>query len=138
MLKKIEDGLKDYPQIELMAVNSKGDLRGNTAGTQTHYSNTTAHVTAVTWGVFPGQEIQQPTVVDLNSFCVWKDEAFELWSDWSDVLPEGAAQARSAIKKCQSEWYLVNMVDNNYLSSDLFHTLVDIANKPIYSPPARA
>jgi methylenetetrahydrofolate reductase (NADPH) len=138
MLKKIEDGLKDYPQIELMAVNSKGDLRGNTAGTQTHYSNTTAHVTAVTWGVFPGQEIQQPTVVDLNSFCAWKDEAFELWSDWSDVLPEGAAQARSAIKKCQSEWYLVNMVDNNYLSSDLFHTLVDIANKPIYSPPARA
>jgi len=42
------------------------------------------------------------------------------------------------IKKCQSEWYLVNLVDNNYLSSDLFHTLVDIVNKPAYSPPPRA
>jgi hypothetical protein len=34
---------------------------------------------AVTWGVFPGREIIQPTVVDPMSFRVWKDEAFELW-----------------------------------------------------------
>merc|ERR1712093_117647 len=126
-----------------MAVNSNGDLRGNTFGAQTHYANTTTHVTAVTWGVFPGQEIQQPTVVDLNSFVAWKDEAFELWSDWYDALPEDSA-ARSIVKKCQSEWYLVNLVDNNYLSSDLFHTLVDIVGKPTkpdkngYSPPPRA
>jgi methylenetetrahydrofolate reductase (NADPH) len=137
MLKKIEDAIKERPQIELMAVNSKGDLRGNTSGAQTHYSNTTTHVTAVTWGVFPGQEIQQPTVVDLNSFLAWKDEAFELWSDWYDALAESATESRATIKKCQSDWFLVNMVDNNYLSSDLFHTLVDIVNKP-YSPPPRA
>jgi methylenetetrahydrofolate reductase (NADPH) len=137
MLKKIEAALKDHTHIEMMGINTAGDLRGNTAGTQTHYTNTTAHVTAVTWGVFPGQEIQQPTVVDLNSFVAWKDEAFELWSDWHDALPEDSA-ARSIVKKCQSEWYLVNLVDNNYLSSDLFHTLVDIASKPAYSPPPRA
>jgi methylenetetrahydrofolate reductase (NADPH) len=137
MLKKIEAALKDHTHIEMMGINTAGDLRGNTAGTQTHYTNTTAHVTAVTWGVFPGQEIQQPTVVDLNSFVAWKDEAFELWSDWYDALPEDSA-ARSIVKKCQSEWYLVNLVDNNYLSSDLFHTLVDIASKPAYSPPPRA
>jgi len=77
-------------------------------------------------------------VVDLNSFNAWKDEAFGLWSDWYDALAEDAAESRSIIKKCQSEWYLVNMVDNNYLSSDLFHTLVDIVNKPQYSPPPRA
>jgi len=89
-------------------------------------------------GVFPGQEIQQPTVVDLNSFAAWKDEAFELWSDWYDSLAADATESRAVIKKCQSEWYLVNLVDNNYLSSDLFHILVDIVNKPAYSPPARA
>jgi len=121
-----------------MAVNSKGDLRGNFAGSQTHYSNNASHVTAVTWGVFPGQEIQQPTVVDLASFVAWKDEAFELWSDWCDVLKEDAKEPRAAIKKCQSEWYLVNLVDNNYLSSDLFHLLVDTVSKPKYSPPPRA
>ena len=27
---------------------------------------------AVTWGVFPGQEIVQPTVVDGASFMAWK------------------------------------------------------------------
>jgi methylenetetrahydrofolate reductase (NADPH) len=138
MLKKLEEGVKEFPYIELMAVNSKGDLRGNTTGAQTHYANTTAHVTAVTWGVFPGQEIQQPTVVDQNSFVAWKDEAFELWSDWYDALEESATESRALVKKAQSEWYLVNLVDNNYLSSDLFHTLVDLVNKPAYSPPARA
>jgi hypothetical protein len=31
--------------------------------------------TAVTWGVFPGSEINQPTVVDPNAFITaWKDE----------------------------------------------------------------
>jgi methylenetetrahydrofolate reductase (NADPH) len=88
--------------------------------------------------VFPGQEIQQPTVVDQNSFVAWKDEAFELWSDWYDALEESATESRALVKKAQSEWYLVNLVDNNYLSSDLFHTLVDLVNKPAYSPPARA
>merc|ERR1719305_2021441 len=121
-----------------MAVNSKGEMRGNTTGTQTNYSNAMTHVTAVTWGVFPGQEIQQPTVVDLNSFMAWKDEAFELWSDWYDSLAADQAESRPTVKKCQAEWYLVNLVDNNYLSSDLFHTLVDIVNKPAYSPPPRA
>ena len=27
---------------------------------------------AVTWGVFPGKEIIQPTIVDIVSFQVWK------------------------------------------------------------------
>ena len=27
---------------------------------------------AVTWGVFPGKEISQPTVVDPVAFTVWK------------------------------------------------------------------
>jgi hypothetical protein len=29
-------------------------------------------VNAVTWGVFPGREIVQPTVVDMVSFGIWK------------------------------------------------------------------
>jgi methylenetetrahydrofolate reductase (NADPH) len=43
-------------------------------------------VPAVTWGVFPGKEIIQPTVVDYNSFGIWKDEAFALWrSQWGQA-----------------------------------------------------
>ena len=33
----------------------------------------------MTWGVFPGREVLQPTVVDPISFRVWKDEAFRQW-----------------------------------------------------------
>jgi len=40
---------------------------------------TTECANAVTWGVFPGREILQPTVVDPISFRVWKDEAFRQW-----------------------------------------------------------
>ena len=33
---------------------------------------TGVRVNAVTWGVFPGKEIVQPTVVEPYSFCIWK------------------------------------------------------------------
>lgn len=46
-----------------MAVNSAGDFHSNQDSTS---------VNAVTWGVFPGKEIIQPTVVDQDSFLVWK------------------------------------------------------------------
>ncbi|KAF8749438.1 Methylenetetrahydrofolate reductase [Rhizoctonia solani] len=55
---------------------------------------------AVTWGVFPGQEIAQPTIIDRDSFLAWKasiytwtmreiaieymeqDDAFMIWHDF--------------------------------------------------------
>ena len=41
---------------------------------------------AVTWGVFPGREVLQPTVVEFHSFMAWKDEAFAVWlEDWASL-----------------------------------------------------
>ena len=55
------------PSITYHAV----DARGNA------YSNCrTRGVHAVTWGVFPGREIMQPTVVDPDAFIAWKSEAY--------------------------------------------------------------
>ena len=34
-----------------------------------------SQVNAVTWGVFPAREVIQPTVVDPQSFLVWKARA---------------------------------------------------------------
>lgn len=63
-----------------MAVNKEGILISNVGKTD---------VNAVTWGVFPGKEILQPTVVDPASFMVWKDEAFEIWTrSWGCIYPE--------------------------------------------------
>jgi len=47
-------------------------------------------VNAVTWGVFPGREIIQPTVVDTESFVTWKEEAFDIWlTAWASIYQEG-------------------------------------------------
>lgn len=63
-----------------MAVNKEGNWISNANQT---------NVNAVTWGVFPGKEIVQPTVVDPASFMVWKDEAFEIWSrGWAQLFQE--------------------------------------------------
>lgn len=48
------------------------------------------HVNALTWGVFPGREIVQPTVVDPASFRTWKEEAFELWLSSVSSAPRRA------------------------------------------------
>lgn len=55
---------KDNKTLSYHAVNVKGEQLSN------YGDNTT--VNAVTWGVFPGREVIQPTVVDMASFRVWK------------------------------------------------------------------
>ena len=39
---------------------------------QVHSNVDSDSVNAVTWGVFPAKEVVQPTVVDPQSFTVWK------------------------------------------------------------------
>jgi len=69
---------------------------------------------AVTWGVFPGKEIAQPTVVDPVSFRVWKDEAFALWSQRWARLYEETDPSRDVITNIHNSYLLVNLVDNNF------------------------
>lgn len=69
-----------YPSLTFHAINRRGDEVTNLG--RDHDGAET--VNAVTWGVFPGREIIQPTVVDPVSFRAWKDEAFGLWvSQWA-------------------------------------------------------
>lgn len=68
---------------------------------------------AVTWGVFPGREVIQPTVVDPHSFKVWKDEAFSLWSDWAALYEENST-SRNILCEIRDNYYLVNLVDNDF------------------------
>ena len=76
-------------------------------------------VNAVTWGVFPGKEILQPTVVDHQAFIVWKDEAFNIWTkDWATIY-DADSSSRKLLDKIGSEFYLVNVVDNDFVNGDL-------------------
>jgi len=125
MLEIVLDGLQQ-PSIEYMAVRKNGDIRTNASGSENR-------VTAVTWGVFPGQEIQQPTVVDKDSFMAWKDEAYALWDDWTAALAEDNKTGRKIISDCKNNWYLVNVVDNDFLSGDLFLNLGELVGSKIKS-----
>ncbi|KAJ3364015.1 hypothetical protein GGF32_002789 [Allomyces javanicus] len=95
----------DAEFVSFHAINRAGDLRTNEADPNSP--------NAVTWGVFPGKEIVQPTIVDLTSFMAWKDEAFELWTQWRNVYPANSP-AYTNIDRVASDWYLVTIVHNDF------------------------
>lgn len=55
--------LNSHPSITYHAVDRKGQLKTNVPLDSPN---------AVTWGVFPGKEIVQPTIVETVSFMAWK------------------------------------------------------------------
>ncbi|KAL9233039.1 hypothetical protein vseg_008082 [Gypsophila vaccaria] len=100
-----------------MAINKAGDWISNVGQTD---------VNVVTWGVFPAKEIIQPTVVDSVSFTVWKDEAFEIWSrSWASLYSEGDS-SKNLLEEVQGSYYLVSLVDNDYVKGDLFSVFSDL------------
>lgn len=123
-----------HPSLTFHAVNRAGKEVSNSSAVEPN---------AVTWGVFPDKEVQQPTVVDPQAFRAWAPEAFELWSSqWlslykprkvkgSDELQDSpeAAKAREVLGGIVDGWWLVNVVDNDYTSPSadvfsVFHELV--------------
>jgi methylenetetrahydrofolate reductase (NADPH) len=102
---------RQFPSITFHAINSKGISFTNCK---------TSDVVAVTWGVFPDSEIKQPTVVDRESFRVWKDEAFSLWlSEWASIYPKGS-ESHSLCHRIYNSYFLVNIVDNDFVNGDIF------------------
>jgi methylenetetrahydrofolate reductase (NADPH) len=85
--------------ITYYAVNKAGDLKSNAPGDGPN---------AVTWGVFPGKEIVQPTIVETISFLAWKDEAFRLGMDWAHCH-SSLSPSRTLIEGLMDTWYLVNI-----------------------------
>eukprot|EP01132_Coremiostelium_polycephalum_P010947 gene10947-13406_t len=109
--------IKKCPMITYHAINRQGVSFTNTKGTN-----------AVTWGTFPGKEIIQPTVVDHSSFVVWKDEAFALWeSRWAHTFDE-SSPSRTLLESMINSYFLINIVDNNFVSGNIFQPFHDLIN----------
>jgi len=115
LLDKIIAEMGTKSTYSYMAVNKKGEKIGNVKDDS---------VNAVTWGVFPAREVMQPTVVDVKSFMAWKDEAFHLWNEWSSAYSEGS-ESRKLIDSISDSYFLVNIVDDNFVSGDLLNNLID-------------
>jgi len=101
--------IDDCPRFNYQAANTKGDKRTNLENAM-----------AVTWGVFPGKQIIQPTVVDPISFQYWKDEAFVLWSSKWGKIYEKESTSRQVIDSIVENYYLVNVVDNDFINGNIF------------------
>ncbi|CAH2353375.1 methylenetetrahydrofolate reductase 2 [[Candida] railenensis] len=104
------------------AVNKEGELSTNTKEDD---------INAVTWGVFPGEEILQPTIVEKTSFLAWKDEVYRLISEWSKIVQsdvvkktgakeEELSQFASLMRSFGDEYVLCNLVNNNFIDGNGF------------------
>jgi methylenetetrahydrofolate reductase (NADPH) len=93
------DRIEKDPDLTYYAVNKAGNLMTNSLGDGPN---------AVTWGVFPGKEIVQPTIVETISFLAWKDEAFRLGEDWANCH-DASSPSRILIESIMESWYLVNI-----------------------------
>ncbi|KAI7784854.1 methylenetetrahydrofolate reductase 1 [Diaporthe eres] len=96
--------IEKHPDLTYYAVTKAGNLATNTPSEGPN---------AVTWGVFPGKEIVQPTIVESISFLAWKDEAFRLGTDWANCF-EAGSPSRILLERMMRDWSLVNIVNNDF------------------------
>ncbi|KAH2778080.1 hypothetical protein KXW05_004752 [Aspergillus fumigatus] len=102
--------IEKNPDLTYHAVAKNRELRTNTRDSPN----------ALTWGIFAGREIVQPTIVDTISFLAWKDEAYRLGEDWAKCH-DASSPSRKLIQDIMDNWYLVNIVNNDFHNTyDLF------------------
>ncbi|KAM3507109.1 hypothetical protein MY10362_001975 [Beauveria mimosiformis] len=114
------------PSLTYYAVTKNGNLKTNAPSDGPN---------AVTWGVFPGKEIVQPTIVESISFLAWRDEAFRLGVDWAHCF-DAKSPSRVLVESVMDNWYLLNIVNNDFHDNttifELFKDLkVDGLDTPI-------
>ncbi|KAI0042689.1 methylenetetrahydrofolate reduct [Auriscalpium vulgare] len=90
--------------VNVLAGNNAGELRTNVQEGERN---------AVTWGVFPGQEIVQSTIIEQESFLTWKDEAFSIWTDWASLFPPESPE-RKLLEDIRDTRWLVNVTHHNF------------------------
>ncbi|KAF5331112.1 hypothetical protein D9619_005950 [Psilocybe cf. subviscida] len=100
--------------VHYFACNYAGDCRSNVPDNGRN---------AVTWGVFPGKEIVQTTIIERESFLSWKDEAFAIWSEWSSFY-RPASEERRLLEGVRDNRWLVNVVHHDYKNTTALWTFL--------------
>ena len=124
-LQKLVTIVTDHKSLNLYAVNNREEeLKVNVEE---------GGVTALTWGVFPCREIQQPTIFDPNTFLVWAKEAFSLWTNMWLNLYEMDSPSFELIETIRDSYYLVAIIDNDFITDvnggNLWSILLSLCNK---------
>ncbi|KAG8899819.1 hypothetical protein FRB99_006434 [Tulasnella sp. 403] len=78
---------------------------------------------AVTWGVFPGQEIAQSTIIERTSFLAWTEEAYSIWSQWALLYPPDS-ESRVLLENMRDTRWLVSIVHHDFKDPEALWNLV--------------
>ncbi len=71
-------------------------------------------------GLCPVTQTSKPFVLFLNPQRALQDEAFQLWqTEWASLYSEGSTAAK-LINGIVDGWYLVSLVDNDFVNGDLY------------------
>lgn len=90
--------IEKNPDLTFHSIKKTGGLKTNTLDSPN----------ALTWGIFPGREIIQPTIDETVSFVAWRDEAYRLGEDWAKCHGP-TSPTRKLIQSIMDQWYLVNI-----------------------------
>lgn len=120
LFKQFEEKVKKYTQLSYDSYNSKNERKSNLSSNES---------ICVTWGVFPGSEILQPTMIDQKSFKDWSNDAFEIWKTKYQSLFSKESDSYKIINEIYDNYRLVILVDNDYYSPNkntfkVFHELI--------------
>ena len=111
--------MRRYPSVNFHIINHDASLNVT--------NNVKLQPNAVTWGVYPGCEVKQPTIVDPISFRAWSEEAFALWTKVWGKLYEPESQSKKVIDQIATNYYLVNLVDNDFAKGNCIWNLLEDA-----------
>ncbi|ODV63104.1 methylenetetrahydrofolate reductase (NAD(P)H) MET12 [Ascoidea rubescens DSM 1968] len=110
---------KEISQEELVGyyvTNHKGDF---------YETNLPEHnrSSAVTWGVFPNREIIQTTLLEEESFKVWKDELYKILLEWSNLYLVSGKNSKSDQDKTRAmnSFKLIRSMYDSYYLVQIFH-----------------
>ncbi|PLB47959.1 putative methylenetetrahydrofolate reductase [Aspergillus steynii IBT 23096] len=117
LLEELIGRIEKNEDLTYHAVSKTGELRTNTRDSPN----------ALTWGIFAGREVVQPTIVETISFLAWKDEAYRLGEDWAKCH-EATTPSRKLIQGVVDDWYLVNIVNNDFHNTFSLFELFDGLN----------
>jgi methylenetetrahydrofolate reductase (NADPH) len=106
----VTSNLQACKSLSFMTASAAGKVEGSSA------------TTGVAWGSFPDSEVKQALVTCADGFAAWSKEAFDLWDMWADEL-EAGSPGKTVIDNIKNSWYLVSVVENNYVSGDVFSFL---------------
>lgn len=64
-------------------------------------------------GCFPLKEVLQPTIIDLESFKAWNEEAFILWLEWARCYKK-TSKTYELLNSIYKDYYLVSLISHDF------------------------